>query len=131
MTPSLSPYEWFFSNTAWGLFERQEGQKAIKDFLFLKKKKLQSQTQLSSSTALTSKSVVYRGPSFLCGHFVQAAHRPIIMAPILCSLSSQVINNGLLIVWKTPEQLCPLFWWHSGVFRVQSQIISSLLLFLE
>lgn len=51
------------------------------------------------------------------------------MAAILCSFSSQVTNNGLLIVWKTPAQLCPLFWWNGR--KVQSSMMAPLLLFLE
>lgn len=34
VTPSLSPYEWFYSNAARGLFERQVGQKAERTFFF-------------------------------------------------------------------------------------------------
>lgn len=35
VTPCLSPCEWFFSNAAWGLFERQDRQKAERTFFFL------------------------------------------------------------------------------------------------
>lgn len=62
VTPSLSVQEWFFSNAAQGLFEGQDRQKAERTsppcpFFFYKPR------HLSLSRALTSKSVVYRGPS--------------------------------------------------------------------
>lgn len=63
VTPSLSPYEWFLSNAAWGLFERQVRQKAERTFFFLLSFFFNKARQLSSSTAHISKSVVYRGSS--------------------------------------------------------------------
>lgn len=62
VTPSLSVQEWLFSNAAQGLFEGQDRQKAERTspppFFFFYKPR-----HLSLSRALTSKSVVYRGPS--------------------------------------------------------------------
>lgn len=81
----------------------------------------------------SNKSVVCQGPS-ATDDFVQGLHgntEQSLWHPFCAPFSSQVTNNGLLIVWKTPEQLCPLFWWQGRHFKVWSSIMASLLLFLE
>ena len=108
-------------------------------YLSGKRDKRGESTFFSKARQLSSSTVLFKQISSLSGLFCSRwfcarsswQYRAIIMASILCSLSSQVTNNGLLIVWKTPEQLCPLFWWQGRHFKVWSSIMGSLLLFLK
>lgn len=66
VTPSLSLNECFFSNAAWGLFERHDRQKAERTFF------LQSQTVVFIWSPHKQISSLSR--SLLTGHFVQDLH---------------------------------------------------------